>query len=221
MTDDFENHNQGPRAAQLRQRVLYTFHLARVWETKAFVELFEEFPRLTVVDLSKETNNRYCSICQELYQAKYDVPGEADDGEQPIKLACGHIIGHQCLQEWLPQNTCPMCRRPLLEGLETRSGRYIIAQDDDGVLRNLRVAGQFMEKLQQQVDRWGIDPGAPALAETDEAHFPQAAQESDGSTTWGQRFPRRVRRKANEVEDNQIRLDSEVQRMNFRRAYRL
>jgi len=53
-----------------------------------------------------------CGICLDAYLT-------GDRLEQPIKLPCGHILGHECIAEWLSpeedvqQNTCPLCRYEL------------------------------------------------------------------------------------------------------------
>lgn len=41
----------------------------------------------------------------------------ADDvePEHPVKTRCGHIFGDQCLKKWLPNNSCPTCRRVLFD----------------------------------------------------------------------------------------------------------
>ena len=50
--------------------------------------------------------------------------GMAEDGpELPVKLSCGHVFGLGCLFSWMKpksdggggSNTCPMCRKQVLE----------------------------------------------------------------------------------------------------------
>ncbi|TKA79964.1 hypothetical protein B0A49_01383 [Cryomyces minteri] len=50
-----------------------------------------------------------CAICRTEYTA-------ADGVCVPTRLACGHIMGEECLFEWWERgdsNTCPLCRREL------------------------------------------------------------------------------------------------------------
>jgi hypothetical protein len=43
---------------------------------------------------------------------KYEDPYENKEKELPTRLACGHIIGSECLTRWLCENnSCPICRR--------------------------------------------------------------------------------------------------------------
>ena len=48
-----------------------------------------------------------CGICGEYYQ---------DSEESPVQLPCGHVLGSNCLAQWMSplaehcHNTCPMCR---------------------------------------------------------------------------------------------------------------
>ncbi|KAL2040374.1 hypothetical protein N7G274_006817 [Stereocaulon virgatum] len=61
-----------------------------------------------------EEDDRQCPICTDDY-----LGGE--DSEAPVKLDCGHVFGHICLEKWLcpydfePKRTCPMCRAILFD----------------------------------------------------------------------------------------------------------
>ena len=59
---------------------------------------------LEVTTITKDPTCECCSICQCDYQ----------DGEQEMKLPCGHAFHPDCLTPWLDANdTCPMCRQPV------------------------------------------------------------------------------------------------------------
>ena len=77
-------------------------------------------------------NTAECHICNEPF-----LTGQHP--ERPVILRCGHILGEGCILKWMSplsrngrQNTCPLCRRTLLEvgavGVpttdRTRSGNY-------------------------------------------------------------------------------------------------
>ena len=71
-------------------------------------------PTIEEVEFGNETS---CLICHETFVA-------GDTPELPIKLHCNHIIGSQCLMQWLlsrpssmntrRRNSCPMCRARIL-----------------------------------------------------------------------------------------------------------
>jgi hypothetical protein len=48
-------------------------------------------------------DDRQCPICmQEI----------GSDDEHPVRLDCGHVFGHRCIERWFNDNTtCPVCRR--------------------------------------------------------------------------------------------------------------
>lgn len=68
--------------------------------------------QLPTVGLTELEANSECDICHESYTT---------DGENAIRLPCGHILGSECISLWiLPttgqgQNTCPFCRRSLYQ----------------------------------------------------------------------------------------------------------
>lgn len=95
----------------------------RLWTLEKWLQSLE---RLDTVALKDE--DRCCEICREKYIDVVDT----DEISQaqftrhldfPVKLACGHIFGHQCLTAWLAPrssgggggNTCPTCRYKLFE----------------------------------------------------------------------------------------------------------
>lgn len=72
---------------------------------------------ILLCELSKEGNS--CPCCQSKYggiRIGCDVAIEF-----PIRTACGHLFGEDCLTKWLPNNnSCPLCRAPLLDPLILR-----------------------------------------------------------------------------------------------------
>ncbi|KAK5129699.1 hypothetical protein LTR04_005028, partial [Oleoguttula sp. CCFEE 6159] len=76
-----------------------------------------------------------CAICRTEYTA-------ADGVCVPTRLACGHIMGEECLFKWWEQgdsNTCPLCRRELFrrepsaqEGEEEEGESWEPMVDADG-----------------------------------------------------------------------------------------
>lgn len=97
---------------------------------------------LPLTDLPE--GNLDCPICMEPYSI-------IQHSERPLRLPCSHVIGKDCLLEWLNSsilnannNTCPICRTVLLEhdfGLPEDSPERHWAQvqdilghdDDDGI----------------------------------------------------------------------------------------
>ncbi|KAN0098320.1 hypothetical protein V8E51_013983 [Hyaloscypha variabilis] len=62
-------------------------------------------------------NDRQCSICREAY-GQYEQ--DAKEGENPVRLQCGHTFGNQCITRWLLEKrlaNCPVCRREALPSL--------------------------------------------------------------------------------------------------------
>ena len=77
--------------------------------SRTVTELMGYFDQLVVIDLAEE--DRTCPCCHCQYMAIRE--GEDVPFELPIKTKCGHILGYDCMRKWLPNNTCPMCRKPL------------------------------------------------------------------------------------------------------------
>ncbi|GME64722.1 sac3 ganp nin1 mts3 eif-3 p25 protein, partial [Neofusicoccum parvum] len=45
-----------------------------------------------------------CLVCLEEF-------GEGGEEEEPVRLACGHVLGERCARRWLRErNTCVVCR---------------------------------------------------------------------------------------------------------------
>ena len=78
---------------------------AQTFDFQSAEELLQRLPRVASSDLPE----RECCICREEY-------GTGD--EFAVSLPCHHIVGNQCIFEWLSptkqaNNTCPYCRREL------------------------------------------------------------------------------------------------------------
>ena len=127
---------RAPYMTDASERTLYTFHPDRLFEVSVLDYLMLRFPRLTIEDISDGNHDRSCSICQIEYQTTYAEAKDhpvVDKGEQPIKLACGHVFGHDCLSRWLPKMTCPMCRQNLLYGHVTPHGKLKVRLGQAGM----------------------------------------------------------------------------------------
>lgn len=46
----------------------------------------------------KEDDERECPVCTESYRHGSE---RGRDDEGPVRLACGHVIGRECLEKWL------------------------------------------------------------------------------------------------------------------------
>ncbi|CEP63213.1 ubiquitin-protein ligase SAN1 LALA0_S07e05006g [Lachancea lanzarotensis] len=85
----------------------------------------------------------------------------------PVQLPCGHIFGRDCIREWtLEHNTCPVCRRPIVDasGLNSPPPN----EDEDSFLDQ-----QTLERIRlllygplatgaNDTNRPGHDPAPPA-----------------------------------------------------------
>ncbi|CAG8625954.1 11462_t:CDS:10 [Ambispora leptoticha] len=104
----------------------------------------ERYPNATVEELER-LSDRTCIICREEMVAVVDgaanaaeapqgdvavraaqrrtpqQPANNGSGDTPKKLPCGHIFHFHCLRSWLErQQSCPTCRRPVLEAPPTQ-----------------------------------------------------------------------------------------------------
>lgn len=95
----------------------------------------ERYPNATQEEMSAMSDHT-CIICREEMvvqdtsaRNQTNPPGTtmpARDGPNmtPKKLPCGHIFHFHCLRSWLErQQSCPTCRRPVLETMTPATGR--------------------------------------------------------------------------------------------------
>ncbi|ORY12081.1 hypothetical protein BCR34DRAFT_651644 [Clohesyomyces aquaticus] len=84
-----------------------------------------------------EDDNEKCHMCLEEY-----IPSTCEptgylselpfcptlEGEEPVRLQCGHVFGSHCIKAWFNEpkkNTCPMCRTPQFYELRMRNDRPV------------------------------------------------------------------------------------------------
>lgn len=87
-----------------------------------------------------ESEDRVCGICTEAYN---DAPEEQEKETQhtPVKLACCHVFGSECITSWLSpetgrSNTCPLCRHELFPARQPTTisdgqGEWMRVEEDD------------------------------------------------------------------------------------------
>ncbi|CAF9926367.1 MAG: hypothetical protein ALECFALPRED_003428 [Alectoria fallacina] len=119
---------------------------------------------------------RLCVICQEPFSSTPWYPGTTVN--RPVKLACGHVFGIQCLAHLVFtsdfSNRCPLCRAPLMPASFARNPS---AQSWRAAVPLLRLAMMFgkdlavvfskdkaLEVLQNGLEREGLRLTGPAAA---------------------------------------------------------
>jgi len=123
----------------------------------------QSFPDATITDFADLSKDSTCIICHEDM-----VTGEGDSRAvtgQLKKLPCNHIFHIGCLRSWfLRQQTCPICRRNVLEGAfgTAAAGAANVPraggpQDDAQRIRDL------IRNIQQQ-HRQAVNGAAPVAA---------------------------------------------------------
>ncbi|KAI0790879.1 hypothetical protein C8Q75DRAFT_865544 [Abortiporus biennis] len=105
-----------------RLRALIRYH-------NATRDMDRRYPNATEEELNA-MSDRTCIICREELASPVNnevvdgqAPAQGQDGPNmnPKKLPCGHIFHFQCLRSWLErQQSCPTCRRPVLEATPQR-----------------------------------------------------------------------------------------------------
>ncbi|BFZ58222.1 E3 ubiquitin-protein ligase hrd1 [Savitreella phatthalungensis] len=78
-----------------------------------------QYPDATVSELDA-TGDKTCIVCRDdmVHASEARAEGTTQQAtlDKPKKLPCGHILHLRCLRSWLErQQSCPMCRRPVLE----------------------------------------------------------------------------------------------------------
>merc|ERR1712098_306576 len=67
----------------------------------------------------------YCAICQRGF----------DDGDSAVSLtSCCHRYHQLCIDTWVAtKNSCPLCRKPVVDGLEDEINSYVSeGEESDG-----------------------------------------------------------------------------------------
>lgn len=96
----------------------------------------ERYPNATREEMNALAD-KTCIICREDMDFHEDdaqapaAPPNSGDGngpnDTPKKLPCGHIFHFHCLRSWLErQQTCPTCRRPVLQSPPTNTARVAV-----------------------------------------------------------------------------------------------
>ena len=62
-----------------------------------FKKFVDQLPRASDIPASLEPYDSECPICQE----EYETARPGSEPESAIKLACGHMMGSDCLLHWL------------------------------------------------------------------------------------------------------------------------
>lgn len=112
-------HNDNPRQASSEAK----YDVLRDGEARRLTisELIATFPPILLNYLAAEAQT--CTCCQEPFENTQNYE------DQPCVKICGHVIGKQCLRTWLPHNSCPICRNPLLNVPHQSSG---LTDEDSG-----------------------------------------------------------------------------------------
>ena len=130
-------------------------HWIRFQNPQTFVD---SLPVLALSDLPERDQD--CHICVEPYTR---------DAEEPVRLPCKHILGRDCLLQWLTStnlnnNTCPVCRAILFDELDHSSRIAELEEDwpEDEGLPPLREAREYNRRTgwdlydyELQLDRMG------------------------------------------------------------------
>lgn len=143
-------------------------------KSRKAIKRMESFPDATITEFADVDKDTTCIICHEEM-----VTGEGAArvvGDQLKKLPCGHIFHAGCLRRWfLRQQTCPICRRNVLEGdvPATAAGNGLNQANQAGVRvgprgNNAQVEAQrihdLIRNLQAQARNGNVNVGAGAAA---------------------------------------------------------
>ncbi|KAE8212079.1 hypothetical protein CF327_g4235 [Tilletia walkeri] len=95
----------------------------------------ERYPDASVRDMEALSDGT-CIICRDdmlVAGAEGTPPGQPSAQETPKKLPCGHIFHFHCLRSWLErQQSCPTCRRTVLQTGETAAAGAAAGGQDAG-----------------------------------------------------------------------------------------
>ena len=74
-------------------------------ERAAIYVFIQSLRPIDPTSLGSNPYDQQCSICLEKY-------GRVLDSDIPAQLACGHVMGAECLKKWfIRSESCPQCRR--------------------------------------------------------------------------------------------------------------
>lgn len=100
-------------------------------ERAAIMNFVRSLRHVDPTSLGSDPNDQNCSICLE----KYGIVLESDT---PAQLACGHIMGAECLKKWLiTSESCPHCRRRVFKRPDQPDDFTI----ERNLLRDILIAG--------------------------------------------------------------------------------
>lgn len=72
---------------------------------------------LPPASLVPKSEDYTCPVCRGSYfGANPKLELEEDDSETAVRLSCGHLFGHLCIQSWFESHySCPLCRAEVSE----------------------------------------------------------------------------------------------------------
>lgn len=74
-------------------------------ERAAILSFLRSLRKVNPKSLGAEPHDQDCPICLNEY-------GTVSQTDTPTQMPCGHIMGAECIEEWLKvSETCPQCRR--------------------------------------------------------------------------------------------------------------
>ena len=114
----------------------------------------DDLPRVSRADLPDSEYDRKCTICHE----DFKTVDQEVNGEQAVKLSCGHVFGKDCLLGLLSNSRdstppCPMCRTSLPQlitpdnEVETKCTHFLL-----WVVRKYRHRGAALDRLYQLIE---------------------------------------------------------------------
>lgn len=125
--------------------------------------------RLPLVEITKlRADESSCPICLELYQTSNAQDTDPRPPELPIQLPCAHIMGRECIRQWIGNGncSCPMCRARL-HVLPTFTPRLVVPPGTRFVYPLIRISfilikrdinetqepsAETLEKIHQEIE---------------------------------------------------------------------
>lgn len=138
---------------------------------KATQDMDARYPNATVAEIDA-TGDKTCIVCREdmTHESTPQVEGEPIRTalDNPKRLPCGHILHFRCLRSWLErQQSCPMCRRPVLDEGTPSTVRNMPVQNAGIAPR----AGQANDPHRQVGRMLGDDTTGPQNIQSSQAQF--------------------------------------------------